>query len=72
MLADLNEKLEVGEQIEKEYGDKENYSFLIKWEGLEYLQVSWEDEYVVSKFPDKLRKFLEIKINEEKWRITPD
>lgn len=40
-----------------------NYKFLVKWENRDYSHCSWEDEFIVVKFPDKLKKFLDRKAN---------
>ena len=39
------------------YGKKDNYKFLVKWKGLQYESASWEDEYIVLRFKDVLKKF---------------
>lgn len=36
-----------------------NYKFLIKWEDLEYRYATWEDEFVVLKFKDKVTKYFD-------------
>ena len=55
---DLNEKF-------LNYGAKNNYKYLVKWENLTYDKCTWEDEYIVNRFKSKLKKFYEIKIKEE-------
>ena len=52
MLTELNEKLENEKELESNYGDVDNFSYLIKWERTEYAQSTWEDEFVLSRFPD--------------------
>jgi len=47
------------------YGAKNNYKYLIKWENLTYDKCTWEDEYIVNRFKIKLKRFYEIKIKEE-------
>lgn len=51
------------------YGGKNNYKYLIKWNSLNYDNCTWEDEYIVMKYKDKLRLFLEIKIKEENYLL---
>ena len=36
-----------------------NYKFLIKWEDLEYRYTTWEDEFIILKFKDKVTKYFE-------------
>lgn len=55
---DLNEKF-------LNYGAKNNYKYLVKWENLTYDKCTWEDEYIVNRFKDKLRRFFQVKIKEE-------
>lgn len=40
-----------------------NYKFLVKWEELDYSHCSWEDQFLVVKFPEKVRRFFDRKIN---------
>lgn len=40
-----------------------NYKFLVKWEELDYTRCSWEDQFIATKFPEKLRRYLDRKIN---------
>ena len=47
------------------YGAKNNYKYLVKWENLTYDKCTWEDEYIVNRFKPKLKKFFEVKIKEE-------
>lgn len=51
------------------YGAKNNYKYLIKWSSLNYDNCTWEDEYIVMKYKDKLRRFLQIKIKEEEYLL---
>lgn len=55
---DLNEKF-------LNYGAKNNFKYLVKWENLTYDKCTWEDEYIVNRFKPKLKRFFEIKIKEE-------
>ena len=48
------------------HGDKHNYRYLIKWEGLNYDECTWEDEIVTRNFLVQLKKFFELKIVEER------
>ena len=34
-----------------------NYKFLVKWEDLEYKYITWEDEFIVLKFRDKIKQY---------------
>jgi len=43
-----------------------NYKFLVKWEDLEYSQVSWEDEFLVLKFKDKIKQYFSNRITTSK------
>jgi hypothetical protein len=36
-----------------------NYKFLIKWEDLEYRYTTWEDQYIILKFKDVVKKYFE-------------
>ncbi|KAL4501101.1 hypothetical protein ABPG73_013839 [Tetrahymena malaccensis] len=56
-----------GDLYEKQivFGAKTNYKFLIKWQGLFYDECTFEDEYIVLKYKEVLRKYLQVKIFEE-------
>lgn len=47
------------------YGHKDNIKFYVKWRSLNYDRCTWEDEYVVYKYRDLLKKFLGVKLMEE-------
>ena len=43
-----------------------NYKFLVKWEDLEYSQATWEDEFIVLKFKDKIKQYFSNRITSQK------
>ncbi|KRX09098.1 Zinc finger, FYVE/PHD-type [Pseudocohnilembus persalinus] len=47
------------------FGSKHNIKFYIKWKSLNYDRCTWEDEYIVSRYPELLKKFIGNKVIEE-------
>lgn len=38
-----------------------NYKFLIKWEDLEYRHTTWEDQLIIIKFKDKVKRYFDLR-----------
>jgi len=46
-----------------------NYKFLIKWEDLEYKYATWEDQFLIMKFKDKIKRYFEMRIKKPPNRL---
>jgi len=48
-----------------------NYKFLVKWEDLDYSFSSWEDEFIIQKFKDKLHQYFNHRLTTQNRKKMP-
>lgn len=64
MISDNGEDMDKYESTLK-FGSKNNFKFYVKWRSINYDRCTWEDEFIVYKYRDLLKKFMGNKIVEE-------
>ena len=49
-----------------------NYKFLVKWEDLDYSHASWEDEFIIQRFKDKLSQYFNYRLTTQNRKKLPE
>ena len=53
------------------YGLQHNYHYFVQWDGLEYKNETWENEFVMNNFEAEIQKFVLKKIEKEHFVKNP-